>query len=126
LKLEAAKERLQDVLTPIQEGAQQLHAAVFEAATAIRDSLQKHNASRGSSARKARELSRWFRAMSWAGDAELEALVRDLEQLATAPTTKKRTRNPAPIDRVLGDIITVTYENARSVVEPSRMAALEL
>lgn len=126
LKLEAAKERLQDVLTPIQEGAQQLHAAVFEAATAIRDSLQKHNALRGSSARKARELSRWFRAMNWAGDDELEMLVRELEQLATAPTTKKRKRNPAPIDRVLGDIIAVTYENARSVVEPSRMAALEL
>lgn len=126
LKLEVAKERLQDVLTPIQEGAQQLHAAVFEAATAIRDSLQKHNALRGSSARKARELSRWFRAMNWAGDDELEMLVRELEQLATAPTTKKRKRNPAPIDRVLGDIIAVTYENARSVVEPSRMAALEL
>ncbi|MBV8717276.1 MAG: hypothetical protein JOZ65_19620, partial [Chloroflexi bacterium] len=78
LKLEAAKERLQDVLTPIQEGAQQLHAAVFEAATAIRDSLQKHNALRGSSARKARELSRWFRAMNWAGDDELEMLVREL------------------------------------------------
>ena len=126
LKLEAAKERLQDVLTPMQEGAQQLHAAVFEAATALRNSLQKHNALRGSSARKARELSRWFRAMNWAGDDQLEALVAELEQLATAPTTKKRKRNPAPIDRVLGDIIAVTYDNARSIVEPNRMAALEL
>jgi hypothetical protein len=126
LKLEAAKERLQDVLTPIQEGAQQLHAAVFEAATALRNSLQKHNALRGSSARKARELSRWFRAMNWAGDDQLEALVAELEQLATAPTTKKRKRNPAPIDRVLGDIIAVTYDNARSIAEPNRMAALEL
>jgi hypothetical protein len=126
LKLEAAKERLQDVLTPIQEGAQQLHAAVFEAATALRNSLQKHNALRGSSARKARELSRWFRAMNWAGDDELEALVAELEQLAAAPTSKKRKRNPAPIDRVLGDIIAVTYDNARSIAEPNRMAALEL
>lgn len=126
LKLEAAKERLQDVLSPIQEGAQQLHAAVFEAATAIRESLLKHNALRGSSARKARELSRWFRAMNWAGDDELEILVHELEQLATAPTIKKRKRNPGPIDRVLGDIIALTYENARAVSEPSRMAALEL
>jgi hypothetical protein len=126
LKLEAARERLQDVLSPIQEGAQQLHAAVFEAATAIRESLQKHNALRGSSAKKARELSRWFRAMNWAGDDELEILVHELEQLATAPTSKKRKRNPGPIDRVLGDIIALTYENARAVAEPSRMAALEL
>ena len=45
LKLEAAKERLQEAMSPIEEGAQQLHAAVFEAATAIRASLQKHGTS---------------------------------------------------------------------------------
>ena len=33
LKLEAARERLQEALSPIEEGAQQLHAAVFEAAS---------------------------------------------------------------------------------------------
>jgi len=126
LKLDAAKERLQDILSPLQDGAQQLHAAVFDAATAIRASLQKHNALRGSSARKARELSRWFRAMNWAGDDELETLVHELEQLATTPPSKKRKRNPGPIDRVLSDIISLTYENARAVAEPSRMAALEL
>ena len=36
LKLEAARERLQEALSPLEEGARQLHAAVFEAATAIR------------------------------------------------------------------------------------------
>src|SRR2546421_13088660 len=88
--------------------------------------LQRHNPLRGSSARKARELSRWFRAMNWAGDDELETLVHELEQLATTPTSKKSKRNPGPINRVLGDIISLTYENARAVAEPSRMAALEL
>ncbi len=126
LKLEAAKERLEDVLSPLEEGARRLHAAVFDAATAIRASLQKHNALRGSSAKKARDLSRWFKAMNWAGDEQLETLVHELEQLATAPTSKKRKRNPVPIDHVLGDIIELTYANARAIAEPSRMAVLEL
>jgi len=65
LKLEAARERLQEVLSPIEEGAQQLHAAVFDAASTIRESLQKRGSLHGSSAKKARELARWFRLMSW-------------------------------------------------------------
>jgi hypothetical protein len=64
LKLQAARERLQESLSPLQEGAQQLHAVVFEAATAIRASLEKNQALRGSSARKARNLCKWFSVMS--------------------------------------------------------------
>ena len=126
LKLDAARERLQEALSPLQEGAQQLHAAVFEAASAMRASLQKHQALRGSSAKKARELARWYRAMNWVQDQELEVLVHELEQLASAPTDKKRKRNPGPLNQVLGDIIALTYADARELSEPSRMAALEL
>ena len=126
LKLEAARERLQEALSPLEEGARQLHAAVFEAATTIRTSLQKHQALHGSSARKARELSRWFRLMDFQGDQQLELLVRELEQLASAPTSKKRKRDPGPIDQVLGDIIALTYADARALAEPTRMGALEL
>jgi hypothetical protein len=126
LKLQAAKERLEEALSPLEEGAKQLHTAVFEAATAIRASLQKHDALRGSSAKKARDLARWFKVMNWAGDEQLETLVHELEQLATAPTSKKRKRAPGPIDRVLGDIIDFTYADARALAEPSRMDALEL
>jgi hypothetical protein len=62
LKLQAARERLEEALSPLEEGARQLHSAVYEAANSIRASLQKHDALRGSSARKARELARWFQA----------------------------------------------------------------
>src|SRR5438132_10538334 len=92
----------------------------------IRTSLQKHQALHGSSAKKARELSRWFRLMDWQGDEQLEALVRELEQLATTPASKKRKRDPVPLDQVLGDIIALTCADARALAEPSRMAALEL
>ena len=53
-------------------------------------------------------------------------LIRELEQLANAPTPRGRKRDPKPIDQVLGDIIVLTYAGARAVTEPNRMAGLEL
>jgi hypothetical protein len=126
LKLEAARERLQEVLSPLEEGARQLHAAVYEAASAIRASLQKHQALRGPSARKLRELCRWYRMMNWQGDDQLEGLVGELEQLAMAPSGRNRKRNPEPIDQVLADIVALTSIDARALAEPNRMAGLEL
>ena len=64
--------------------------------------------------------------MDWQGDQQLEALVRELEQLASAPTSKKRKRDPGPIEGVLADIIALTYADARALAEPSRMSVLEL
>ena len=60
----------------------------------------------------------------WQGDAQLEALLAELEQLATRPAGKTK-RDPQPIDEVLGDIVALCYEDARSL-EPHRMGALEL
>ena len=125
LKLEAARDRLQDALSPIEEGARQLHAAVFEAASTIRASLQKRGALHGSSARKARELSRWFRLMAWQGDDQLEALLRELESMASAPAARRK-RDTGSLDQVLNDIVALTYADARALAEPNRMAGLEL
>lgn len=124
LKLEAAKERLQETLNPLEEGAKQLHAAVYESASAIRASLEKHGHLPGASAKRARELARWFRLMEWQSDAELEALIGELEELARQPRRGIRAR--APLDQVLGDIVQLCYADARAVIEPSRMGALEL
>jgi hypothetical protein len=112
-------------MSPLEEGARQLHAAVYEAAVAIRTSLQKHGRLYGASARKARELARWFRLMQWQSDAELEVLLAELEGLATRPAGKRK-RDPGPLDQVLGDIVALCYADARALAEPSRMGALEL
>ena len=125
LKLEAARERLQEALSPLEEGARQLHAAVYESAIAIRASLQKHRALPGASAKKARELARWFRLMNWQSDRQLEALLGELEDLVGRPTGKGK-RDPGPLDQVLGDIVALCYADARALAEPHRMAALEL
>jgi hypothetical protein len=125
LKFEAARERLQEVLNPIEEGARQLHAAVFESASMIRASLQKRGSLHGSSARKARELARWFRLMAWQRDDQLDALLAELERLASTPGSRRK-RSPGPIDQVLSDIVALTHADARALAEPNRMAALEL
>ena len=125
LKLNAAKERLQESLSPLEEGAKQLHAAVYEAASAIRASFQKHRYLPGASAKKARDLGRWFRLMNWQSDQQLESLINELENLASPPSGKKK-RSVGTIDQVLGDIVELCYADARSLAEPNRMGALEL
>jgi len=65
LKLEAARERLQEAMSPLEEGAKQLHAAIYQSASAIRTSLQRHQYLPGSSAKRARELTRWYKLMNW-------------------------------------------------------------
>lgn len=125
LKLEAARERLQEAMSPLEEGARQLHAAVYEAAVAMRASLQKHHSLHGASAKRARELVRWFRLMNWQSDSGLEALLAELEQLAARPAGKRK-RDADAIDQVLGDIIETCYADARALAEPHRMGALEL
>ena len=125
LKLQAARERIAETMSPLEEGAKQLHAAVYEAATAIQTSLQQNQALRGASAKRARELVRWFGLMNWQSDVELEALLAELEHLASRPTGKRK-RDPGPIDDVLSDIIERCYADARELAEPHRMGALEL
>lgn len=125
LKLEAAKERLAESLSPLEEGAKQLHAAVYEAAAAIRESLHKNRHLPGASAKRARELARWFTLMNWQSDRQLEGLIAELEGLAGRPAGKRK-RDPGAIDEVLGDIIALCYADARALAEPHRMSALEL
>ena len=125
LKLEAARERLQEALSPLEEGARQLHAAVYEAATAIRASLEKHRYLPGGSVKRVRELARWYALMNWQSEEGLTELIAELERLAQRPTGKRR-RDTGTLNQVLGDIIDLCYSDAQTLTEPSRMAALEL
>lgn len=125
LKLDAARERLQEAMSPLEEGAKQLHAAIYESASAIRASLQKHQYLPGSSAKRARELTRWYTLMNWQSDEQLETLIGELESLASRPTGKRK-RDVGAIDQVLGDIVELCYADARALTETTRMSALEL
>jgi len=119
LKLEAARERLQETMSPLEEGAKQLHAAIYESAAAIRSSLQKHQYLHGSSAKRARELARWFRLMCWQSDEQLEGLVDELERLAGERRARKKhvLREIDGVLRDLGELSTQFTAQGRSLAE---------
>lgn len=125
LKIEAAKERLKESLSPLEEGAQQLHAAIYESAQVIKASLEKHGTLSGAAVGHAKRTARWFRLMNWNAEGNLEALVGDLEKLAKQPPQQRKSLKGS-IDRVLGDIIQLCYADARALAQPQRLGALEL
>jgi hypothetical protein len=127
MKIEAARERLAETLSPLQEGAAQLRAQIYESAMAMQEALRKHDFLPGATAKKARNLARWFRLMNFQSDAELEHLLSNLEQLAAKPTGKSRRRaSNAAVKEALDDIIQLCYRDAHELAQPNRLAALEL
>jgi len=126
LKLEAAREKLQETLSPLQEGAAQLRASVYESAVAIHEALAKNEYLPGATAKKARGMAHWFRLMNFQSDTELEKLITRLEQLAATGAGKKRTADNGQVKGVLDDIIELCYRDAQSLAQPTRLGALEL
>ncbi|MCP9496591.1 MAG: hypothetical protein MSG64_19310 [Pyrinomonadaceae bacterium MAG19_C2-C3] len=125
LKVEAAREKLNETLSPLQEGAAQLRASVYESAVAIHEALTKNEFLPGATAKKARNMAYWFRLMNFQSDAELERLIGELEGLASTGK-KRRSADSAQVKNVLDDIIELCYRDAQTLAAPSRLAALEL
>ena len=127
MKLDAAREKLQETLSPLQEGAAQLRAQIYESAVAMREALEKHDFLPGATAKKARNMTRWFRLMNFQSDAELDQLLGDLERLAAKPSVKnKRRASNATVREALDNIIELCYRDAHELGQPNRLAALEL
>src|SRR5262245_29010152 len=127
MKLDAARERLQETLSPLQEGAAQLRAQIYESVVAMREALEKHDFLPGATAKKARNMTRWFRLMNFQSDAELDQLLNDLETLAAKPAGKnKRRASNAAVREALDNIIELCYRDAHELGQPNRLAALEL
>lgn len=123
LKVEAARDALSDTLSPLLEGAEQLHLRVFEAAKQMRDTLQGAEFVPGATAKSARELARWFRLMNFQNDGDLAKLLEELGRLASA---KKESRRPGDLSSVLGDIERMTQEKAAQALRRNRFDALEV
>lgn len=127
MKLDAAREKLQETLSPLQEGAAQLRAQIYESAVAMQEALEKHDFLPGATAKKARNLTRWFRLMNFQSDSELDELLSNLERLAAKPNGKSQRRaSNAAVSGVLDNIIQLCYRDAHELGQPNRLAALEL
>jgi hypothetical protein len=122
LKLEAAREQLAETVNPLVEGAQQLRAAVYESATAIREALAAGHLE----TKKVAEMARLYRLLNFTSEPELDALLGEVERLALeARAEGKRRRRDEPIDRVLGEIIERRYAGARAMTERTRASAIQ-
>ena len=102
MKLTAAREKLNDVLSPLQEGAAQLRSQVYESAVAMHAALLKNDFLPGATAKKARQLAAKSSGRKW-----------------TRPTNGQ-------IQAALDDILTLCYRDAQSIANPGRLGALEL
>lgn len=125
LKLEAARERLQETLSPLEEGARQLRAQVFESAQAMLAAWTKHGYLPGATVRGARNMAKWFRVMNFSSDESLTELITELERLS-AGGKKKREASEGNVKQVLDEIIELTYRDAEALATPNRLSALEL
>jgi hypothetical protein len=125
LKLEAARERLQETLSPLEEGARQLRAQVFESAQAMLAAWTKHGYLPGATMRGARNMAKWFRVMNFSSDESLTELITELERLS-AGGKKKREASEGNVKQVLDEIIELTYRDAEALAAPNRLSALEL
>lgn len=123
LKLESAREQLASTINPLMEGAAQLHATVYEACVEMKKALQDKQFVPGATAKRARELTRWFRLMNFQNDEQLERLIGELNRLASKD---KKDRSPADLNTALGDLISNTYALAQSALETDRLTALEI
>jgi len=123
LKIEEERKMLKDVLSPVQEGAQQLAYALNEAAKEMAESIARNGFVHPKTATRAREMATWFKAMNWQNDAQLEELVSRLGAMATSAPEK---RDPIQFDDAVARIISVTKDQAAAAARSGRIAALEL
>ena len=127
LRLEAERQKLAELMNPVEELAQQLHAMVFEVVSSALDSLKKNKAVlHGSTAKGLRDLIVRYRALDVTNDQALGAMIREVERELARPASKKAKRDTAEITAVLAEMKAYTYANARQLLDPASAAVVEL
>lgn len=123
LKLEAARSAMQETLSPLKEGMEQLHLKVYDAAQKMLETLKEKEFVPGQTAKSCRELARWFRLMNFQNDEQLAKLLDELNNQASKNT---KSRTPGDVSTVLRDIVRATQKRARQATERNRFDALEV
>jgi DnaJ-domain-containing protein 1 len=88
------------------------------------DSITKNGYVHGRTAARAREMSEWFQLMNWTNDAEMEALVTRLADLAVSDP--KQNKDTIQVGDALEEIMNLTRADALAAGKSDRTAALEL
>ena len=127
LRLAAERQKLAEIMSPVEEIGQQLNAMVHEVVSAALDSIRKNRATlHGSTAQGLRDLIRRYRALDITDDAALRGMIRDVERELARPLDTRRKRDTAEISAVLEDLRAYTYERSRLLLDPTANTIVEL
>ena len=77
----------------------------------------------GGTAKKAREMYRWFKLMNFTGDTEVETVLEELNKIASRDA---KTRTTAEMKEAVDAVIIATSKRARKLLKTEQLDALEL
>lgn len=123
IKIEAVKREVETSISPIKEGLDQLNATVYEAAKEMAEKLNDSKFVPGGTAKKAREMYRWFKLMNFTGDTEVETVLAELNKIASRDA---KTRTSAEMKEAVDAVIIATSKRARKLLKTEQLDALEL
>jgi hypothetical protein len=123
IKIEAVKQEVETSISPIKEGLDQLNATVYEAAKEMAEKLNDSKFVPGGTAKKAREMYRWFKLMNFTGDTEVETVLAELNKIASRDA---KTRTSAEMKEAVDAVIIATSKRARKLLKTEQLDVLEL
>ncbi len=123
IKIEAVKREMEERISPLKEGFDQLNNTIYEAAKEMAERLNDSKFVPGGTAKKAREMYRWFKLMNFTNDAEVETVLAELNKIASKEAKK---RTPAEMQEAVQAVILATSKRARKLLKREQLDALEL
>jgi len=123
IKIEAVKREMEASISPIKEGLDQLNSTIYEAAKEMAEKLNDSKFVPGGTAKRAREMYRWFKLMNFTGDAEVETVLAELNKIASRDA---KARTAADMKDAVDAVILATSKRARKLLKTEQLDALEL
>lgn len=123
IKIEAVKREVETSISPLKEGLDQLNSVIYEAAKEMAEKLNDSKHVPGGTAKRAREMYRWFKLMNFTGDEEVEKVLAELNKIASRDAKQ---RTSAEMKEAVDQVIIATSKRARKLLKTDQLDALEL
>jgi hypothetical protein len=123
IKIEAVKREVESSISPLKEGLDQLNSTIYEAAKEMAEKLNDSKFVPGGTAKRAREMYRWFKLMNFTGDVEVETVLAELNKIAS---TEAKNRCAAEMKEAVDQVILATSKRTRKLMKTEQLDALEL
>lgn len=123
IKIEAVKREVETSISPLKEGLDQLNNTIYEAACEMAEKLSGSKFVPGGTAKKAREMYRWFKLMNFTGDVEVETVLAELNKIASRDAKK---RTPAEMKEAVEAVVLATSKRARKLLKTEQLDAIEM